>query len=110
MPAFQSHDNNITKRKAVVGKPSKNNQINKTLHAYLRHLDTLKMDKLTSFDCSECDKEDDMSFERNNLLLNVLGIGIFNTPGSTPGSTPGLIPPCTPPSIELLSDGSPANL
>ena len=44
-PAFQSRDNNITKKKHVAGKPAKNNNFNQTLQAYLRHLDTLKMAK-----------------------------------------------------------------
>ena len=44
-PAFQSHDNNITKTKAMAGKLGKNNKINKTLHTYLRYLETNKMDK-----------------------------------------------------------------
>ena len=47
-----------------------------------------------------------MSFESNNPVLDILGICIFDTPGSTPGLTS----PCMPPSIELLSDVSPANL
>ena len=44
-PVFQSCDNNITKKKHVAGKPAKNNNFNQTLHAYLRHLDMLKMAK-----------------------------------------------------------------
>ena len=44
-PAFQSHDNNIKKKKAMVGKPRKNNKKFQTLHTYLRYLDTIKMDK-----------------------------------------------------------------
>ena len=48
--------------------------------------------KLTSIGCSECDKEDAMSFERNNALSAVLEIGKFG-PGSTPASTPRGSPP-----------------
>ena len=33
------------KKKYVAGKPAKNNNFNQTLHAYLRHLDMLKMAK-----------------------------------------------------------------
>ena len=44
-PVFESHDNNITKKKAMVGKPGKNNKKKQTLHTYLRYLDTIKMDK-----------------------------------------------------------------
>ena len=43
--AFQSRDNNITKKKHVVGKPAKNNNFYQALHAYLRHLDMLIMAK-----------------------------------------------------------------
>ena len=34
-----------TKKKAVAGKHCKNNKINKTLHSFLRHLETIKNDK-----------------------------------------------------------------
>ena len=44
-PVFESHDNNIMKKKAMAGKPGKNNKKFKTLHTYLRYLDTIKMDK-----------------------------------------------------------------
>ena len=44
-PRFQSHDNNITKKKVMVQKPSKNNKINKSLHSNLTYLETIEMDK-----------------------------------------------------------------
>ena len=38
-PAFQSHDNNITKKKHVVGKPAKNNNFNFAgIFEVLRHV------------------------------------------------------------------------
>ena len=43
--AFQSCDNNITKKKATAQKPSENNKINKTLQSNIRHLEMIKMDK-----------------------------------------------------------------
>ena len=56
-------------------------------------------------DCSECDKEDAISFEWNNPISTVLEFGKF-APGSTLSSTPGCMPPWT--EVELLSDISPA--
>ena len=44
-PAFKSRDNNITKKKAMVGKHGKNNIFNQSLHAYLRDLNTLFLDE-----------------------------------------------------------------
>ena len=43
--AFQSCDNNITKKKAMVQKHIKNNKINKTSHSNVKYLETIKMDK-----------------------------------------------------------------
>ena len=43
---FQSHDNNITKKKAMAGKLCKNNKINKSLLSNLRYLETIKTDKM----------------------------------------------------------------
>ena len=43
-PAFKSCDNNITK-KAMAGKHGKNNIFNQSLHANLRNLNTLFLDK-----------------------------------------------------------------
>ena len=42
---FPSHENNITKKKAIGERLCKNNKINKSLHSNLRHLETIKMDK-----------------------------------------------------------------
>ena len=44
-PAFKSRDNNITKKKAMAGKHGKNNIFNQSLHANLRNLNTLFLDK-----------------------------------------------------------------
>ena len=44
-PAFKSRDNNITKKKAMVGKHGKNNILNQSLHANLRNLNTLFLHK-----------------------------------------------------------------
>ena len=44
-PAFQSHDNNIMRKKVMTWKLSKNNKINKSLHSNLTYLETIKMDK-----------------------------------------------------------------
>ena len=41
-PAFQSHDNNITKEKAMAWKHIKNNKINKTLQWNFKYLETIK--------------------------------------------------------------------
>ena len=43
-PAFKSCDNNITKKKAMAGKHGKN-IFNQSLHANLRNLNTLFLDK-----------------------------------------------------------------
>ena len=43
--AFQSHDNNIMKKKVMAGKLYKNNKINKTLRLNLRYLESIKTDK-----------------------------------------------------------------
>ena len=44
-PAFQSCDNNITKKKAMAWKHIKNNKISKTLHLNFKYLETIKIYK-----------------------------------------------------------------
>ena len=94
--AFQSYDNNIMKKKAMMQKQRKNKKINKNLWSNLRHLETIKMDR-TYMNSSvvymnEFDKEDAINIGAIGTVSKDLEIHKFEAFGLTSGLTSGSTP------------------